>query len=168
MHALTIALEKVDFPPPDRVTDNTSILTLKNLVFEPLLGWEAGQATPALFSHWTHSDDGRRWEFFIRPGAAFHDGGSCTPSDILTVIDGLVRSVDTFGMTWSYARYLAQATISAGAGLSIVVTNPEPFADILDIFTEFYISRSAADGRATLGTGPYRVIDFTPEGHAAL
>lgn len=39
---LTIALEKLDFLPANRVTDDTSILTLKNLVFEPLLRWQPG------------------------------------------------------------------------------------------------------------------------------
>ena len=59
---LTIALEKVDFLPATRVTDDTSVLTLKNLVFEPLLRWDAGGSTkPALFSHWgtpPTADDG--------------------------------------------------------------------------------------------------------------
>ena len=168
MDPLAIALEKVDFLPPDRVTDNASILTLKDLVFEPLLGWDDGIARPALFSHWTHSADGRRWEFFIRPGAVFHDGKACTSTDILCVIDGLRQSVDTFGMKWSYARYLADARMTANSSQSIIVENPEPFADILDIFSEFYVSRQASDGSATLGTGSYRVVDFVPQACATL
>ena len=168
MDPLAIALEKVDFLRPDCVTDNSSILTLKNLVFEPLLGWDDGFAKPALFSRWTHSADGRRWEFFIRPDAVFHDGKTCTPADILSVIDSLLQSVDTFGMKWSYARYLENARMTASSGQSIIVENPEPIADILDIFSEFYISRLASDGGATLGTGPYRVVDFVPQAYAAL
>ena len=165
---LRMALEKVDILPPDRVTDNTSVLTLKNLVLESLVGWDNGLAKPALFSHWTHSADGRRWQFFIRPGAVFHDGRACGPSDILAVIDGLKNSLDTFGMKWSYARYLAAARISEGEGNSVIVENPEPFADILDIFSEFYISRRDAAGHDTLGTGPYRITDFTPGRKAIL
>ncbi len=158
MDTLTIALEKVDLPPPDRVTDNTSVLTLKNLVLEPLVGWDAGRATPALFSHWIHSPDGRRWEFFIRSGAVFHDGRPCRPGDILAIIETLRTSRDTFGMPWSYGRYLARARLSAGAGGSVVLENPEPFADILDIFSEFYPSRSDASGDFVVGTGPWRVV----------
>ncbi len=158
---LTIALEKADFLPATRVTDDTSILTLKNLVFEPLLRWRpGGQAGPALFSHWTHSDDGRRWEFFLRDGAIFHDGVACTPEHILAFIEAILGSVDMFGMKWSYSRYLAHATLRAGTAGSVVVENPEPFADILDIFCEFYICRTDGDGRPVLGTGPYRVTDF--------
>ena len=168
MTLFTVALEKVDILPPDRVTDNTSVLTLKNLVFEPLLGWDDGAARPALFSHWTHSPDGRRWEFFIRPDAAFHDGAPCLPDDILRVVGGIVNSVDTFGMKWSYARYFARAEIKAGQANSIIVENPEPFADILDIFSDFHISRLDPQGQATLGTGPYRIADFTPGQQAVL
>lgn len=47
---LRIGLEKVDFRHPTQVTDDTSILTLKNWVFEPLLRWESGGlARPGLF-----------------------------------------------------------------------------------------------------------------------
>lgn len=160
MSTLTIALEKVDFLPSTRVTDDTSVLTLKNLVFEPLLKWSDGQVLPALFSHWTHSPDGRQWRFTIRDGATFHDGKACVASDIIDFIHGIMDAVDTFGMKWSYARYLAHAGISAEDDGTILVSNPEPFADILDIFSEFYICRLAPDGQPVLGTGPFRVIRF--------
>jgi peptide/nickel transport system substrate-binding protein len=158
---LTIALEKLDFLPANRVTDDSSILTLKSLVFEPLLRWQpGGQAAPALLSHWTHADAGRHWEFFIRDGAVFHDGVLCRPQHIIDFIDGILNSVDMFGMKWSYARYLRDAEITVGSANSIVVDNPEPIADILDIFCEFYICRADSAGMPILGTGPYRVAAF--------
>ena len=160
MSTLTIALEKVDFLPPARVTDDTSILTLKNLVFEPLLKWNDGQVLPALFSHWTHKPDGREWRFVIRKSAVFHDGQPCVASDITDFIDSILEAVDTFGMKWSYARYLADAEILADGDGAIVVRNPHPIADILDIFSEFYICRFAPDGMPVLGTGPFRVLNF--------
>ncbi len=168
VNTLRIALEKVDFLPPTRVTDDTSVLTLKGLVLEPLLRWDAGAIRPALLSRWSHSPDGRCWQFFIRPGAIFHDGKPCTADDVIAFIDGILDAVDTFGMKWSYSRYLAHATIRAGGADSIIVENPEPFADILDILTEFYIARLAPNGSATLGTGPYRVDDFAPRQSASL
>lgn len=166
---LSIALEKVDFLPPTRVTDDTSVLTLKTLAFEPLLRWRpGGQAAPALFSAWTHSPDGRRFEFILRPGARFHDGEPVRAGHVLDFIDGILRSVDTFGMKWSYSRYLADARITASGDDRVVVENPRPLADILDIFCEFYICRADADGRPLLGTGPYRVDAFEPGRRASL
>jgi peptide/nickel transport system substrate-binding protein len=50
----------------------------------------------------------------------------------------------------------------------VIIENPEPISDILDIFSEFYLCRSASDGRAVLGTGPYRVVAFEPGRTAVL
>ena len=157
MNSVSIALEKLDFLPATRVTDDTSILTLKNLVFEPLCGWHNGYAKPALFARWQHSDDGREWFFHLRDGAVFHDGLPCTVQHVLDFIDAILQAVDTFGMKWSYARYLAQAQFSAVSPTCLKLVNPEPIADILDLFSEFYICRETADGAPILGTGPYRV-----------
>ena len=168
MDLLTINLEKVDFLPPNRVTDDTSILTLKNLVFEPLLKWENGLVRPALFERWVRSADGREWRFFIRQGATFHDGKPCTSQDIIAFIADILTAVDTFGMKWSYARYLAQATISPEAGNVVLVRNLTPIADILDIFSEFYICRTTSDGRPILGTGPYQVSELEAGQRAVL
>lgn len=164
---LAIALEKLDFLPANRVTDDTSILTLKNLVFEPLLRWQpGGRVAPGLFSHWTHDETGRHWAFHIRPRARFHDGVDCRPEHVIDFISGILHSTDMFGMKWSYARYLADATIAPGPDNSVLVDNPEPLADIFDIFSEFYVCRENAAGQAVLGTGPYQVEAFE-RGHSA-
>ena len=77
--------------------------------------------------------------FHIREGARFHDGKPCEAEDILAMIQGILGSVDMFGMKWSYSRYLARATLSAPTRGTVLVENPEPFADILDIFSEFFV-----------------------------
>ncbi|MFT4044477.1 MAG: ABC transporter substrate-binding protein [Gordonia sp. (in: high G+C Gram-positive bacteria)] len=162
MTALTIGLEKVDLLPPTRVTDDTSVLTLKNLVFEPLVAWRAGRAVPALFAGWTHSAGGRVWRFDIRAGAVFHDGTPCVAQHVLDFIDAIMGSVDTFGMKWAYSRYLANARLYAEGDRVVVVENPTPFADVLDVFAEFFLCRLDTRGRPTLGTGRYRVVTFEP------
>lgn len=169
MRYLTIAAEKCRFLLAGRVTDDTSVLTIKTLVFEPLVRWtEGGRVAPALFSHWDVSDGGRRWLFHIRDGARFHDGAACEAGHILDTIEGILGSVDMFGMKWSYSRYLARATLSAPTRTTLLVENPEPFADILDILSEFFISRDDASGAPILGTGPYRVTGFEQEKWAEL
>ncbi|MQB23111.1 hypothetical protein DXT90_21015 [Agrobacterium tumefaciens] len=165
---LTISLEKIDFLPPTRVTDDTSVLTLKNLVFEPLLRWDKGSVSPGLFSHWTHTEDGCNWAFHIREGAVFHDGKRCVAEDIISFLNGILDAVDTFGMKWSYARYLKDARISADSDAILCVSNPKPIADIVDIFSEFYICRLDANGRPLLGTGRYRVSDYEPQKNVLL
>ncbi|KAA8566739.1 hypothetical protein EYC84_009269 [Monilinia fructicola] len=167
---LRIGLEKVDFRLPTQVTDDNSILTLKNWVFEPLLRWESGGLVkPALFSHWTHSKDGREWSFRIRNGAVFHDGVPCVARHIINFIEGILDSRDTFGMRWSYYRYFQHTQFTAEGNEIVKVENPKPIADVLDIFTEFYICRITDNGKPILGTGRYRVEEFDGnEGSAVL
>jgi len=159
-NTLTIALEKVDFLPANRVTDDTSILTLKNLVMEPLCRWQDGRLEPALLNSWWHCEDGQHWLFEIRPDARFHDGEACRAAHILAFIEGILDSRDTFGMPWAYARYFADVEFSAASEYVLQMRSPQPFADVLEIFSEFYICRSNAQGQPILGTGPYRVERF--------
>ncbi|WP_158287891.1 ABC transporter substrate-binding protein [Falsiroseomonas bella] len=169
MRHLTIAAEKCRFLPATRVTDDTSVLTLKTLVFEPLVRWcEGGRVAPALLARWEVAEGGRRWLFHIREGARFHDGKACEAEDILAMIQGILGSVDMFGMKWSYSRYLSRATLSAPTRTTLLVENPDPFADILDIFSEFFVCREDARGAPVLGTGPYRVADFEQDASAIL
>lgn len=162
---LRICLENVDFRLPTQVTDDNSVVALKSLVFEPLLWWRPqGKVEPGLFSSWEHSPDGRTWHFHIREGAVFHDGLACTASEVVTYILGFLDSTDYFGMPWSYRRYFAKTTFTAEDSHTVKVENPEPFADILDIFCDFWPSRIAADGKPVLGTGPFKVSEFEREG----
>lgn len=158
---LRIVLENVDFRLPTQVTDDNSVVALKSLVFEPLLRWQPhGNVKPGLFDTWEHSPDGREWRFHIRDGAIFHDGKPCDAAEVVTYIHGFLHSRDYFGMSWSYSRYFAQTKFTAVDDRTVKVDNPEPIADILDIFCEFWPSRIAKDGKPVLGTGPYRVTEF--------
>ncbi|CAI6327447.1 unnamed protein product [Periconia digitata] len=161
--SLHLTLEKLEFRAPNQVTDDTSVLTLKNLVLEPLLRWTPSSTpTPALFSHWTHTPDGQEWRFTIRAGAQFHDGKVCEASDIISFIDAILTSRDTFGMRWSYHRYLKNASITAADTETVVVRNLNPCAWILDVFTEFYICRVDENNLPIVGTGRYKVQHYAP------
>ena len=166
--AFTVALEKVDFLGADRVTDDTSILTLKNLVLEPLCRWKDGLVGPALFARWSHSADGRDWRFELRDDAIFHDGTRCVAEHVVAFVERLRSAVDTFGMPWPYARYLAGVELRAASPGCVALTSPRPLGDIVDVFAEFYPSRNDADGRPVVGTGPYRVEAFEAGREAVL
>lgn len=165
---LTVALERVEFLPLGRVTDDTSILTLRSLVFEPLCRWKNGRIGPGLLAAWQHEDDGRSWTFALRRGATFHNGRACTAEDVVEAIVAHQRGTDMFGMPWPYARYLAGARITAeGPGL-LSISTPQPLGDLPEILAEFFVMREAADGSVTIGTGPYRVLDQAPGSFAVL
>ena len=165
--SLTVALDRVDFLPANRVTDNAAILTLKSLVFEPLCRWNDGRIEPALFASWSCDEAARRWRFRLRRDAMFHDGVPCTARHIVEYIDGILVSRDMFGMPWSYARYFEGARFTAVGQDVLDVEAATSFADMPEVFAEFFICRADASGRPLLGTGPYRVAALEP-GHEAV
>ena len=57
------------------------------------------------------------------------DGKRCEAEDVLGYINAILDAVDTFGMKWPYARYLANARLSIRSRNCLVVENPEPIAD---------------------------------------
>ncbi len=165
---VTIALPKLAFPPPGRVTDDTSVLTLRSLVQEPLCRWVDGAVLPGLFASWSHDDGGRVWRFRLHPGARFHDGAACDAAAVIATIEEHLCGLDTFGMPWPYARYLAGATFAAETADTLRVETPAPFADLPEIFAEFFVARATPAGEALLGTGPYRVEGYDPGRSADL
>lgn len=170
--SLRIALENVDFRLPTQVTDDNSVLALKSLVFEPLITWRPhGEFKPGLFASWTASPDARIWSFHIREGATYHDGLPCKADGIVDYIKCFLDSTDYFGMKWSYARYFATTAFSAADERTVRVESVSPFADLPQIFNDFWSCRIDNDGKPILGTGPYRVADFSRQdgrGHAVL
>jgi peptide/nickel transport system substrate-binding protein len=166
--ALVLALPRVEFLPPGRVTDDTSILTLRSLVFEPLCTWQDGRVRPGLLGAWRHEDEGRGWIFAIRRRATYHDDRPVTAEEVAETIRAHLQGLDMFGMPWAYARYLQGARVTAeGPGL-LSISTPEPVADLPEILSEFFHLRPGTDGGATLGTGPYRVLRHVPGASAVL
>lgn len=166
---LTLALERVEFPPLGRITDDTSILTLRSLVCEPLCRWHpAGLIRPGLFAAWTHGEDGREWHFQIRPHARFHDGAPCGAEAAVEAIQLHLAGLDMFGMPWPYARYLAGARIEAASPGTVRIATPEPLADLPEVLSEFFVARTSAAGEALVGTGPYQVTAYAPRQFAEL
>ncbi|PPJ60979.1 hypothetical protein CBER1_02036 [Cercospora berteroae] len=170
--SLRIALENVDFRLPTQVTDDNSVLALKSLVVEPLITWRPhGEFKPGLFASWTASPDARIWSFHIREGATYHDGVPCKADGIVDYIKGFLDSTDYFGMKWSYARYFATTTFSASDDRTVRVESVTPFGGLPQIFNDFWPCRINEDGKPDLGTGPYRVAEFSRQdgrGHAVL
>lgn len=166
--SLMMALERVEFPPVGRVSDDTSLLTLRSLVFEPLCRWQDGKVLPGLLAGWRAEDEGRLWTFAVRLGATFHDGKPCTAEDVAEAIGAHLSGTDMFGMPWAYARYLAGARITPEGPGMLSISLPRPMGDLPEILAEFFVVRATQGGGATIGTGPYRVVDHAPGSHAVL
>ncbi|MBR0674050.1 ABC transporter substrate-binding protein [Neoroseomonas soli] len=165
---LMMALERLEFPPIGRVFDDMSLLTLRSLVFEPLCRWQDGRVLPGLLGAWRVDEDGLCWTFAIRLGATFHDGKACTAEDVAEAITAHLSGNDMFGMPSAYARYFAGARITPEGPGMLSISTPQPMGDLPEILAEFFVMRATPEGGATIGTGPYRVVDLAPNSHAVL
>ncbi|WXC54118.1 hypothetical protein SNK03_000123 [Fusarium graminearum] len=64
-------------------------------------------------------------------------------------------------MAWSYSRYFANTTFTTENAKVVKIQNQNPFPDLLNVLNDFWPSRIDDNEKPILGTGPYRVVEFT-------
>src|SRR3989442_1855919 len=128
----------------------------------------AGDNTPSLAESWTMSKDGLTYEFVLRRGVKFHNGGP-------------VRAEDG---KFSFDRYRgAAARLLKDRVKEVQIVDPgrvrfvlkEPWPDFMTFYgtsatgaawivPKKYVEKVGDDGflKAPVGAGPYRVVSFTP------
>ncbi len=137
--------------------------------FESLVAQDAQlRLKPGLAVSWKPLDD-TTWEFKLRQGVSFHDGSPFEAKDV----------VATFGRAPNVPNSPSSFAISLGSvkgtrvidphTIHILTEKPAPLlpndlANIL-IISEKAAGASTADfnaGKAMIGTGPYKFVDFVP------
>ena len=119
------------------------------LVFETLVELDAaGLAHPRLAVAWLSDLSFRRWQFYLRPGARFSDGGSLSAA---VVVQSLALSLGSVHAEWT-ARV---------EGESVVLESETGQPDLL---AELALLRNAIARRSPngewLGTGPFRITNW--------
>lgn len=157
-------------------------------MFEALVGEDENLGiVPMLAESWETSEDGLTWTFKLREGVKFHDGGDFTARDFLYTA---CRIPNVPNSPSSMAGFIKRAdTIEAPDDMTVQVTTPAPYPLLLTDFASFgvisasanghegpvtyskdgcagidsYLDSSAYnDGTATIGTGPYKFVEFVP------
>ena len=130
---------------------------------------DGGKLEPALASSWKSLDD-RTWEFKLRSDIKWQDGTPFTADDI---VFSFQRARAVPGSLASYAGALrtVESTTAKDAHTVIIKTNtPNPMLP-LDIASIYIVSKHVGEksktedynaGRATIGTGPYKLVSYTP------
>jgi peptide/nickel transport system substrate-binding protein len=115
-----------------------------------------GAIRPSLAVRWASENDGRRWQFWLRPGVSFHNG---KPLNALAVVTSLEESCRATTCPWTAVRTLGQSVVFLGD--NAMADLPATLAE-----GEFLIKGSSAQaaeveagGPAILGTGPFRMKD---------
>lgn len=163
MNKIRIAMGKCRIVPMGQTTDAWDVLTVQNLLFEPLVRCVEGQAKPALAKSWIILDGGRKWIFSLRDSVFFSDGSTCTMQDVKNAIEIMRSAKDSFGMPGPFSRYLSGVTINVIDSSTLEVISPAPNGDIADFLSEIHIKKQNPNGSDLLGTGPYKVAEIVPD-----
>lgn len=121
---------------------------------------------PGLALSWKTTSD-TTWEFALRPGVTWHDGAPFTAEDAKASIDRIERLNVPYGFK-RYTRGLADITVLDPLHLRIRTKGPDPILPA-ELSFLFVTKKEALDlpsepfnqGRAMIGTGPYRFADYT-------
>ena len=137
-------------------------------MFEQLV---AGSATeeivPALATEWTPISD-TEWEFKLREGVLFHDGSDFTAEDVAFSIE---RVREGSGPITFASRVEAIEEVEVVDDHTIRLHTSAPVPTLLDdLVNVLIVSSEIGDagpqdfdsGEATIGTGPYKFVSYTP------
>lgn len=136
-------------------------------LYDSLVGKDAdAHWTPALATAWKQTDD-RTWEFTLRQGVRFGDGAPFTADDVIASLRRIPAIPNNPGPYTSSLRTIT-GTVAIGP-YTIRVTTDQPNPLLPGQFTNIFIlAKSAVDAppeafseaRATIGTGPFRLVSF--------
>ena len=126
-----------------------------------------GEVMPGLAESWRVVEDDL-WEFTLRDGVTFHDGTKLEPADVAFT---LARAPEVPNSPSSYRQYtksIAAVEVTGPRTLRIRTKGPAPTL-LVDLDSIAILSRKLAEGkptsdynagRAAIGTGPYRFVEW--------
>lgn len=128
---------------------------------------------PSLAETWTAIDD-TTWEFKLRAGVKFHDGSELTAEDVKFSIER-IPNVTGPNPSTIYVRRVAGVEVVDALTLRVKTHGPAP--TLPNDFVRLFVvsAKAAADystkdtaaegfnsGKATIGTGPYKFVQWAP------
>ncbi len=138
-------------------------------IFDTLVQQDERQRLkPGLAESWKVLEDGLTWEFKLRKGVKYHDGSDFTADDVAFTVQ---RAPNVPNSPSSYGIYLAtikETVVVDPFTIRFKTATPYPLFPT-DISNIFIVSKKIAEkaatadydsGKATIGTGPFKLADF--------
>lgn len=152
----------------------TTTAMLRN-VFDALVSRDAKlDPTPSLAESWTLIDD-LTWEFKLREGVVFHDGSPFTAEDVVFTFKRVPDIAGGRGGRMIYMTGISDVVAIDDHTVHIKTSEPTPLLT-RNLAQIFIVPASVGEatpqdfneGRAAIGTGPYRMKEFVPREHLIL
>jgi len=133
------------------------------------------QLTPALATSWEHIGDGV-WELKLREGVTWHDGEPFTAEDVLFTFERAPNVPNSPAPFGQFLSQISEAKAVDDHTIHITTRNPSPQI-LFDLAEVPIISKHAGegattadynDGKATIGTGPFKFVSWQPGGTLKL
>ncbi len=163
---VVVALESAPLNlDPRLATDQASARIMEAMLGGLVVPDPEGTFQGDLAESWEVLDDGLRYRFHLRPGVTFHDGRPFGARDVVwtygSLLDGSVTSAKT-GAFPQVKGFVEVGPLTVDCELS------EPYGALLVNFTSYvgivpHGSDPDSFNRKPVGTGPFRLIERSPE-----
>ncbi len=155
------------------LTSNTEI---HKLIYSGLITQDANlKVIPDLAISWRNVDP-THWEFKLREGVKWQDGSPFTADDVVFTYQRARKVPNSPGPFLQFLKHVAKTTAVNDHTLVIETDQPDPIL-LNEILNVWIVSRkngenaTTADynsGKAAIGTGPYREVEWVPGDHITL
>ncbi len=162
--ALSADVTSID-PHYHNLTPNNNVA---EHIFETLVTKDPrSRLKPALAESWRAIDD-LTWEFKLRKGVKFHDGGDFTAQDVVFSLDRVPNVPNSPSSFATYSKQIIEKIIVDPLTIRFKTATPYPLMPN-DMSTIFILSARVAKGAATedfnsgkaaIGTGPFKFVRY--------
>ena len=143
--------------------------------FDPLIRQDPLQRLlPGLAQSWQAVDD-TTWEFHLRRGVTFHDGSEFAAEDVAATIRRAPKVTANPGSFAIYTRAIKSIEIVDPHTIRFRTASPYPLLpndlSALAIISRRFETATTEDfnsGRAMIGTGPFRFVEWRPGERAVM
>ena len=129
---------------------------------------------PGLATEWKPVDD-TTWEFKLRKGVKFHDGSEFTADDVVATLKRVPWVPNSPSSFRIYTQGVTGWEILDPYTIRFKTAKPYPLLpndlSVVAIISKKYEQAPTGDfnaGRAAIGTGPFKFVEFVPGDHISL
>ena len=144
-------------------------------VFDRLLHQDEKQRLiPGLATEWKPIDE-LTWEFRLRRGVKFHDGSEFDAQDVIATFKRVPWVPNSPSSFTGFVRPIVEAVAVDPHTLRFKTAVPAPLLPVMlsavNIVNRKAVEAPTADfnsGKAAIGTGPFRLVEFVPSDRVVL